>query len=702
MPRTWLQDLRKCLVWSCAVLVATAGITRADDTSDLKKLLEEQQKQIKELKEAADKLKKDAEDRKLKDEAEKQYKACNPLPCKDPNEDINKIIESYFIDHPGAGVPSGVQAGFKWGQGFVISSTQDPSYSNWSETGKIPFELRIRGRIQLPWYYYKVTDTVNHQTGLHSGNPLIPSALTATAIGTPGDNTASDFSQLEVKRMRLIFEGTAFDPDLRYRIQLDGSTRGIGGVDQKQGAFNNGVANSTVFAAPAAGTLVAIPAFAVGGQGDTNVDHAMRLFEAWAAYDFHGKPSCDPTAYRPTYTLMMGKAKPLFGLEEYLGSANEQFVEYSMADWYFDADDDNLMMMAGCEARMFDDRLFLNAKVTNGNETQTPNLSMDQWPGFQFGGWWDFGGTWNAKRNRWDLFGDCLNDIDWSPNPVVRVGGAMNLVPMGRRSEYTSAELDRARVLPGAPNSGGNLTGILNGGGVPAAALLATGINPFGVDAFDSYSYNAFIAGKWRGFSLYNEWWLRDLDNFRGTRISTTNLNRSILYNSTTFAPGNVFVGGTALSLFPSNIAIKDYGTTLQGGYFVVPKKLELVARYSWIRGQSGNFNGSGNLLATPAGTTAAALRPGTFTTLTAGQVAAIGLPAGTTVRVVQGAFRNYQEADEVAVGVNYFFYRHLVKWQTDFSLYHGGNPAAGGQSPAGFIPGVDGYMVRSQIQFSF
>jgi hypothetical protein len=42
------------------------------------------------------------------------------------------------------------------------------------------------------------------------------------------------------------------------------------------------------------------------------------------------------------------------------------------------------------------------------------------------------------------------------------------------------------------------------------------------------------------------------------------------------------------------------------------------------------------------------------------------------------------------------------VKWQTDIGFYHGGNPAANGQSPAGFIPGVDGYMVRSQIQFAF
>src|SRR5205807_4526409 len=65
-------------------------------------------------------------------------------------------------------------------------------------------------------------------------------------------------------------------------------------------------------------------------------------------------------------------------------------------------------------------------------------------------------------------------------------------------------------------------------------------------------------------------------------------------------------------------------------------------------------------------------------------------------------AFSTYSEIVEFAVGVNYYFYGHLCKWQNDFSVYRGGNPAQGGQSAAGFIPGVDGWMVRSQIQLGF
>jgi hypothetical protein len=71
-------------------------------------------------------------------------------------------------------------------------------------------------------------------------------------------------------------------------------------------------------------------------------------------------------------------------------------------------------------------------------------------------------------------------------------------------------------------------------------------------------------------------------------------------------------------------------------------------------------------------------------------------------VRVIDGAFRNFHEAREIAIGMNYFFYGQLVKWSSDFSVYRGGNPAAGGASPAGFMPGVDGWLVRTQLQLAF
>src|SRR5262249_62028665 len=85
------------------------------------------------------------------------------------------------------------------------------------------------------------------------------------------------------------------------------------------------------------------------------------------------------------------------------------------------------------------------------------------------------------------------------------------------------------------------------------------------------------------------------------------------------------------------------------------------------------------------------------------------GVPSAGTkgslerVQVNGGAFTHFHEADEYTVGVNYFFKRHLLKWQTDFSLYQGGNPVGvSGQSLGTFIGGLDGYGLRSQIQLLF
>ena len=68
----------------------------------------------------------------------------------------------------------------------------------------------------------------------------------------------------------------------------------------------------------------------------------------------------------------------------------------------------------------------------------------------------------------------------------------------------------------------------------------------------------------------------------------------------------------------------------------------------------------------------------------------------------MNGAFRNFHEADEYAIGVNYYFKGQQLKWSTDFSIYRGGNPAGGGQSPAGFIAGSDGWLLRTQLQMQF
>jgi hypothetical protein len=664
MFRTQYAGLGAILVGVAAALLGPTAAGRAGDAeAELRALIEQQNRQIQEQNKQLEDLKRRLDGLSTQTTTNANADA-KPGDKKDDkakiDEDaVKKVVGDYLKDNPGAGVPPGVQTGFFSGQGFVIRSAPDPAFRPWDDESKIPFELRIRGRIQADYYGYKVTDDANHETGAHQ------QSQDANA------HRFADFSQLEVKRMRLIFEGNAFDPNLRYQITLDGNTRGLAGVQ------NNKVLQTGGAFAP--NTSAASP---IGGG--VAVDHAVRLFGAWIAYDFHGceySKGCGPDCcegtykYAPTYTLIVGKLKPTMSAEEWMcGSINEQFVEYSMADWYFDADDDNWLTAAGTQIKAFDDRFYLQAVVTNGNESQFPNTQMDQLPGFCAGMWYDFGGNWNEKRHRWDLFGDTFSDIDYSCNPVVRVAGACDIVPQDRRSLYGDDEQSRVFVMPAGPG-GTRLINLLNGDGSAAATTLR---GAHAVDKFNYYTYEAFIGAKWRGFSITSDWWVRDLNNFK----APPNGNDIITYTYT-----DPKTKGTVTALFPDK-ALLDYGTQLQAGYFIVPHKLEVVARWAWIRGDSGDILGDINTPSTsfriPSGVTG-----GTARTL-------------TRVQVNPGAFSNFHEANEYAVGVNYFFWRELVKWQTDFSFYTGGNPAGGGSSPAGFIAGEDGWMLRTQIQLAF
>jgi hypothetical protein len=663
MLRDWLSGIRKNLALACAGLVIVAGASRADDGVDPK------------VKEMADLKAQMAAQAKLISDLKAKVEAApvaqvNHQVCETKIDDaaIKKVIGDYLKENPGAGMPNGVQTGWDNKKGFYVQSVESPTYVKWDDAAsKVPFELNIHGRIQLPFYFYKVTDSKNHLTGVDTHA-----------------NTSPDFAQLEVKRMRLIFEGHAYDPNLRYHIQFDGNTRGLGGLAGGGVPAGNGTNSSG-----------GVPGV-VDGSGVVTVDHAVRLFSCWVGYDFHpcwGEKGCGPECpegyykYTPTLTAIMGKLKPMTGLEEYLGSGNQQLIDYSMANWFFDSDDDNLLMCAGFQYKAMDDRFYAISYVTNGNETQIANLQMDDRPGINLGFWYDFGGTWDEANKRWILFGDTLSDLHYSCKPVLRVGADTYMAWQDRRSLFTVAELNRLRSVGAAPG-GTSVIGILNGAGFNPNA---SGLGQFAADAFDNYNYNAFAAFHYKGFSLYNEWWLRNIDNIRGRKgpagvYPGNGQNQPILYTNNF----NGVPAANQTSLFPEGHDLLDFGSTVQGGYFVVPKKLELVARLSWIRGDSGNINGDGTRRAlTPAETA---------------RFVALGVPAATvaTWRVVNGAFNKDQEAQEWAVGFNYFFRGQQFKWSNDISWYNGGNPAAGGQSPAGFIPGVDGWMLRSQIQLAF
>ncbi|HLN32151.1 MAG TPA: hypothetical protein VK395_30760 [Gemmataceae bacterium] len=637
--RWWKRLPKKPLLGVCAAVLVQTGVGRAEDNStDLRTLVEQQNKQIQQLKERLDAVTsappaKDAA-------AAPANNPGDPAKAALDEEAVKKIVTDYLKANPGAGMPPSVQTGYELGNGFVIRSAPNPSYVKWDDESKIPFELRFRGRLQLDYYNYHVTDATNH--------------LMNTPNATQNKNAVrqADESVLEVKRLRLIWEGTAFDPNLRYHFELDGNTRGLGGTQ------NNKVLQT------ASGTVDPNTSAASPIGGGVTVDNSVRLFSAWLAYDFHGcskdigcGPDCPEggVKYAPTYTLIAGKFKPFMSFEEYMGSGNQQMVEYAMTEWYFDADDDNLLMGAGTQIRAAEDRFYLQAIITNGSESQFPATQMDDLPGFNVGFWYDFGGTWNNQSKKWDLYGDSWSDYQYSCNPVLRVGGATNLVPFDRRSLYGDDEESRIYVSPGGPQGGTRLINLFDGG--------TTTTGSHAVDDFNEYTFETFGSLHYKGFSLTNDWFCHILDEFR----TTPNGKGQIIYTD----------GTGSNALLPIGKSLFDYGMVLQAGYFVVPKKWEVVGRWSFISGDSGDLNGNGK-----------------FTTET---IAGVG-----PVHVIDGAFTNFHLASEYAIGVNRYWKGQLLKWSTDFSIYDGGNPAGGGQSPAGFIAGSDGWMLRTQLQIAF
>ena len=54
MLRDWISGLRRVALAACTVVALSTGTSRADDVADLKKLVEEQSKQLQDLKQRLD------------------------------------------------------------------------------------------------------------------------------------------------------------------------------------------------------------------------------------------------------------------------------------------------------------------------------------------------------------------------------------------------------------------------------------------------------------------------------------------------------------------------------------------------------------------------------------------------------------------------------------------------------------------------
>jgi hypothetical protein len=189
---------------------------------------------------------------------------------------------------------------------------------------------------------------------------------------------------------------------------------------------------------------------------------------------------------------------------------------------------------------------------------------------------------------------DDLADLSYHESPATRVGASAVFSTIDSSGPMEFASL---RVV----DSGQTL-----------ASLLPAAVDQYGVAI---YSIDASM--KYRGVSLTSEFYLRNLGDFRGATIPT----------------------------------MFDHGYWLQSGFFVIPKKIELLSRWSRVIGDSGTLGGS------------------------------------------------LQSADEISTGAVWYFRGQHAKLTVDATHLNG----APINSPTLDIsPGDDGWLFRTQVQFGF
>jgi len=187
-----------------------------------------------------------------------------------------------------------------------------------------------------------------------------------------------------------------------------------------------------------------------------------------------------------------------------------------------------------------------------------------------------------------------LADLDWHETLATRVGAAYAGTTIGREG---STEFNMIRVV----DSGNRLSNLLS------AAVEEYHVDTFCVDA----------SCKYRGWSVTSEYYFRNVSRFEGADV-----------------PG----------LF-------DHGFWLQVGKFVVPRKLELLSRWSRVVGTSGTLGAE------------------------------------------------HQSADEIAGGCIWYFRDQNAKLTVDATWVNG---APINSSALDISPGATGWLVRTQIQFAF
>lgn len=354
------------------------------------------------------------------------------------------------------------------------------------------------------------------------------------------DEPNRDKNAITLERIRLVFSGHLYSPDLKYSLMLDGNT-------------------------------------------DQSVQ--VTFLESFVTYDLgRGVWGWDAGQLE----IRGGNWKVPFSRSREESARRFQFTERSVANLFFDIGRSVGVSLLG-QTEVLDVPLRFETAMMNGlNTGRDSTVSGEDL---------DTNPAWSARASM-DFFSDFGNDgepdLGWHPYPALRLGGGMAFTTVDREGP---SEFTRQRVV----RSGERLSNLL----------------PATVSAYDIWLLTIDAHWKHRGWSLIAEHHWRHIADFRG---------------------GNI----------PS---LLDQGLVLQTGYFVLPERLELLARWSRIAGDSGTLG-------------------------------------------VEN-----QSTNEVGAGFAWYIRGHDVKFNLDVSWIDG-VPL---NSPRlNLLPGDEGWLMRTQFQFSF
>lgn len=227
--------------------------------------------------------------------------------------------------------------------------------------------------------------------------------------------------------------------------------------------------------------------------------------------------------------LQLGKRKVPGSRQWLLGARSTRFIDRPMANDFFRPDRSVGLFAVGDIGETF------HYEAMAGNGIRTSNLGAAEIDDkFAFAGtaYWDPLGS----------FGGQIVDFDGSERPLARIGSSFTYGP-------------QSGLAGGIPLSESDFVRLTDGTRLTEPGALAPGVT---ISEFDVYLLSVDAGAKWRGWSVNAATFFRWLQNIAGTGA---------------LPDGQLF----------------QRGFYVEGGTFLIPRRLDVNVRYSQIDGLFGN-----------------------------------------------------------------------------------------------------------------